>query len=563
MDAYQDKINERLTALNLPTNLRLDQYQNLLDFYQQMIDKYSDRPVYSCLGHTISFQELDEHANAFAAFLQDHQHLQPGDRIALQLPNILQFPVAFLGAMRAGLIIVNTNPLYTATELEHQLNDSGAKALLVLANVADTAAKIVAKTSVKTIIVTELADLHPQPKRFLLNAAVKYIKKMVPNFHFKESVKFSSIMSEYSGKLPDRISKNLDDVAILQYTGGTTGVAKGAMLTHGNVLANAMQCAPIFDSFGLKEQDRECIVQPLPLYHIYACTVGLVILSKGAHTVLVPNPRDLPSLVKAMGQQRFTGFCGLNTLFIALCKNEQFKQLDFSALKMTLSGGMALTQFAAEQWQQVTGKVIYEGYGLTETSPVVSVNPGGAERLGTIGVPVPETQIAIRDDDGYDLPIGERGELCVKGPQVMKGYWQREEATAESIIDGWFATGDIAILDDEGYLSIVDRKKDMILVSGFNVYPNEVEDTICNHADVLEAAAIAEKDEQSGEVVHVYAVLENRDNHVSESDLRDFCRQTLTGYKIPKRIFFVDELPKTNVGKVLRRKVKEHVTILN
>lgn len=552
---YQNIINNRLDALNIPRDIAVDQYDNLLDFYRRMIKLYGSRPAYSSLGRTISFDELDSYANAFASYLQTQTDLVAGDRIALQLPNIIQSPVALLGALRAGMVVVNTNPLYTATELEHQFNDAGVKALVVLANIADTVADVITKTGIKTVIVTELADLHPFPKRQILNFAIKKIKKMVPEFTMPYAVKFTDVMKKGAFEIPKPCHPTLDDVAVLQYTGGTTGVAKGAMLTHGNILANTLQAAPIFDTFGLTDEG-ECMIQPLPLYHIYAFTVGLVLLSKGAHTVLIPNPRDLPSLVKEMGKWEFTGFCGLNTLFVALCNNEDFKKLDFSRLKMTLSGGMALTGFAAKLWKGVTSNDIYEGYGLTETSPVVSVNSGNGMRIGTIGVPLPLTQVELRDDSGKCVELGERGELCVKGPQVMKGYWQRPEATAESIVDGWFATGDIAILDDQGYLTIVDRKKDMILVSGFNVYPNEVEDAACDHEAVLEAAAIAAKDDRSGEVVHLYVVLAEGKS-VLESELIEFCRQSLTAYKIPKKVFFRAELPKTNVGKILRRKVRD------
>ena len=559
---FEEVIQQRFKALNIPLSVDINRYDNLLDFYDQMIMEYASRPAYTSLGCTITFDELDSLANAFAAYIQNNTNLQVGDRIALQLPNIIQSPVALLGSLRAGLIVVNTNPLYTAHELEHQFNDAGVKALVVLANIADTVAQIIDKTKIETVIVTELADLHPQPKRTLLNFVIKHIKKMVPDYSIATAVKFTQVMKVGAYQVPKKQSPSLHDVAVLQYTGGTTGVAKGAMLTHGNILANAMQCAPIFDSYGLDDAASECIIQPLPLYHIYAFTVGLVILSKGAHTVLIPNPRDLPALVKELGKWTVNGFCGLNTLFVALCNNDDFKKLDFSALKMTLSGGMALTRSAAMQWKDITGKDIYEGYGLTETSPVVAVNTGNGMRLGTIGIPVPLTEIELRDDDGKTVDLGERGELCVKGPQVMKGYWQREEATAQAIVNGWFATGDIAVLDEDGYLSIVDRKKDMILVSGFNVYPNEVEDVICHHTQVLEAAAIACDDQHSGEVVHLYVVKTAVNTVLTEQEVIDFCRESLAAYKVPKRVFFKDELPKTNVGKILRRKVRNDAPVV-
>ena len=554
---FEDVISKGLEAQGLPAEVDVLQYANLLQYYEQMIGKFSTRAAYTSLGRTLTFADLDRHANAFAAYIQNHTQLKPGDRIAIQLPNIIQSPVTLLGSLRAGLVVVNTNPLYTAHELEHQFNDAGVKAMVVLANLADTTAQVLANTPVETVIVTELADLHPAPKRQILNFVIKRIKKMVPDFNIEGAIAFTDVMKKGAKLQPTAVNPKIDDVAVLQYTGGTTGLAKGAMLTHGNILANTLQCAPLFDSYGLQEEACECIIQPLPLYHIYAFTVGLVILGKGAHTVLIPNPRDLPALIKDMSKWKFSGFCGLNTLFVALCANEDFKKLDFSGLKMTLSGGMALTRFAAEQWKKATGMDIYEGYGLTETSPVVSVNSGNGMRLGTIGVPVPSTHIDIRDDDGKTVAVGERGELCVKGPQVMKGYWKNDAATAESIIDGWFATGDVATLDEDGYLSIVDRKKDMILVSGFNVFPNEVEDVACDHENILEAAAIGVKDEHSGEVVHLYVVKTPADATLTEKDVIAFCRESLAAYKVPKKVFFKTELPKSNVGKILRRKVRE------
>jgi long-chain acyl-CoA synthetase len=424
----------------------------------------------------------------------------------------------------------------------------------VLANVADTAAKVVANTSVETVIVTELADLHPAPKKQILNFLIKHVKKMVPKYDLPGATKFTDAIKQGAGQAYNKANPSLNDTAILQYTGGTTGVAKGAMLSHGNFLSNTMQCAPIFTSYGLTEGN--VLIQPLPLYHIYAALVSMIIMFKGGHTVLIPNPRDLPALVKELGKWQFHGFCGLNTLFVALCNNEDFKKLDFSNVKMTLSGGMALTSFAAKKWQEVTGCEIYEGYGLTETSPVVSVNPGNGNRIGTIGVPVPHTQVDIRDEDGKSVAVGEPGELCVKGPQVMQGYWQRPEATAETIVDGWLYTGDVAQISEDGYLKIVDRKKDMIIVSGFNVYPNEVEDVATNHPEIVEAAAIGSSDERSGEVVHLY-VVKSPNAAVTEEAVIEHCRTSLAAYKVPRKVIFKDELPKTNVGKILRRKVRD------
>lgn len=530
------------------------EYPSLLDFYDDVINRYLDRPAYSCLGKTITYDELDKYANAFAAYIQHHTALKPGDKIAIQLPNILQQPVAVLGAFRAGLVVVNTNPLYTERELEHQFKDAEVKGLVVLANVADIASKLVAKTAIQTVIVTELFDLHGWPKRPLMNAAVKYIKKMVPDYNFKASIPFTTVLKK--GKLlPLKpISVEPSDIAILQYTGGTTGLAKGAMLMHSNLIANTLQSAEYFPSYGLTDKG-DTLVQPLPLYHIYATVVSYIGLLKGCHIVLIPNPRDIPAFVKDLKRYPFDGFCGLNTLFVALCNNDEFKSLDFSRLKMTLSGGMALGRYAADNWKKITGCEICEGYGLTETSPVVAVNPGTGNRFGTVGIIAPSTEIDIRGEGDKSMGVNEAGELCVKGPQLMKAYWNNAEETKKSIIDGWFYTGDIAVVTEEGYLKIVDRKKDMILVSGFNVYPNEVEDILTSHPAIQEAAAISHKDERSGEVVHAYVVKE-KGQIISEEDLKAFCHEKLAGYKVPKRIFFKDELPKSNVGKVLRREVR-------
>lgn len=554
MSVLQQAIQERRKALGLPDQIDADRFPNLIALFDDIIQRYPNRPVFSCLGHTLTYSDLDKHANAFAAYLQNHTDLKAGDRIAIQLPNILQYPVVGIGALRAGLIVVNTNPLYTERELEHQLNDSGAKALVVLANVAATATKVIRKTQVKHVIVTELADLHPVPKRQVMNFVVKYIKKMVPEFHFSQSVRFTEVIKKGSKCQVKIANPAAGDVAILQYTGGTTGVAKGAMLTHRNMVANTLQSAEVFETYGLTN-NGDIVVQPLPLYHIYAALVSFVVMQKGGHLVLIPNPRDLPALVKELSKWKFNGFCGLNTLFVALCNNEQFRALDFSSLRMTLSGGMALTRYAAEEWTKVTGKEVCEGYGLTETSPVVAVNTGNGNRVGTIGIAVPSTEIDIRGDNDASVGIGEPGELCIKGPQVMKGYWQRDDETRKTMKDGWLYSGDIAVMDADGYLKIVDRKKDMVIVSGFNVYPNEIEDVVTSHPAIVEAAAIGHKDEHSGEVVHVY-VVKAKGMDVTEDELRSYCREKLAAYKVPKKVFFRDELPKSNVGKILRREVR-------
>lgn len=550
---YTDIIAKQLDNLGLPAEINPEEFENLLDMYSHIINKFAERPAFTSLGKTITYRDLDDLSNAFAAYIQHKTDLQEGDRIAIQLPNVIQYPVAVLGALKAGLIVVNTNPLYTERELEHQFNDAGAKALVVLANVAETASKVVPDTGVKTVIVTELADLHPVPKRQILNFLIKHVKKMVPDFNIPGAIRFTDVIKEGSSLGVTPAKPKSDDIAVLQYTGGTTGVAKGAMLTHRNLISNTLQTAIIFGTYGFSK-DSNNLVQPLPLYHIYAVIVSYIVMMNGGHTILIPNPRDLPGLVKELGKWEVHGFCGLNTLFVALINNEGFRSLDFSHLKMTLSGGMALTRFAAEEWQKITGCEIYEGYGLTETSPVVSVNSGNGNRIGTIGVPLPSTDVDVRDDDGNSLPVGEAGELCVKGPQVMKGYWQRDDETAKTVKDGWLLTGDVAVISEDAYITIVDRKKDMILVSGFNVYPNEVENVVVSHDGILEAAAIGHEDDKSGEIVHVYAVKAKAD--VTEEQVIEHCREQLAAYKVPKRVFFKDELPKTNVGKILRRQVK-------
>lgn len=542
--------------LDVPEAIDCEQYPNLVSFYKSGIDRYRDQPAYSCLGHTITYNELDDLSDAFAAYLQHNTPLEAGDKIAIQLPNILQQPVAVLGAFKAGLVVVNTNPLYTERELKHQFNDSEAKALVILANVADKASSIIAETGVETVILTELADLHSPVKSTVLNFAVKYIKKMVPEFSLPQAVSFKQVIKQGKG-LSLKTSENaLSDLAVLQYTGGTTGASKGAMLSHANLLANALQSSPFFHSYGMPDNGA-IVVQPLPLYHIFAFIVGLICLNTGAHTILIPNPRDLPSLLKEMKKNKMDGFCGLNTLFAGLLNHKDFSTVDFSSLQMTLSGGMALTSDVAKKWTSVTGCDVYEGYGLTETSPVVAVNTGKGNCLGSVGVVLPNTVIDIRDDEGKTVEPGDSGELCVKGPQVMQGYWQNAEATEQVLKDGWLETGDIATLTEEGYLKIVDRKKDVIIVSGFNVFPNEVEDVATSHPDIIEAAAIGEKDPACGEVVHLYVV--SKDKNLTEQAVIQYCRENLTGYKVPKKVVFRDELPKTNVGKVLRRLVKEGI----
>ena len=540
----------------IPAEINPDQYPNIQTVLRESCQRFADKPAFSNLGKTLTYGELYELSGAFTAYLQQHTDLQPGDRIAVQLPNVLQYPVIVFGAIRAGLIVVNTNPLYTARELEHQFNDSGAKALVCLANMAHLAEQVLPKTGVKTVIVTEVGDMLSPLKRLLVNGMVKHVKKMVPAYNLPQAVKLTAALAKGRGKTSVDASPNSGDVAVLQYTGGTTGVAKGAMLTHRNLIANMLQVKALMGSE--MSEGHEVIIAPLPLYHIYAFTFHCMsMMLIGSHNVLITNPRDLPGMINDLARYKFTGFVGLNTLFVALCNSADFQKLDFSSLKATFSGGMALQLATAERWKQVTGCSICEGYGMTETSPVASVNPFGNIQVGTIGIPVPSTLCKVVDDEGVEQPIGSIGELCIKGPQVMKGYWQRQDATAEILdADGWLKTGDIAVIQEDGFMRIVDRKKDMILVSGFNVYPNELEDVLATLPGVLQCAAIGIPDEKSGEAIKVFVVVKPGEN-LSKEQVMDYMRANLTGYKVPKAVEFRDALPTTNVGKILRRELRD------
>jgi long-chain acyl-CoA synthetase len=533
-----------------------DEYPNIQVVLKLSCERFANKPAFSNLGKTLTYGELYELSGAFAAYLQQHTNLQPGDRIAVQLPNVLQYPIAVFGAIRAGLIVVNTNPLYTAREMEHQFNDSGAKALVCLANMAHLAEKVVPKTPVQYVIVTEVADMLSPLKRLLINSVIKYVKKMVPAYHLPKAIKFNEVLGKGRGQPVKDASPVSSDVAVLQYTGGTTGVAKGAMLTHRNLIANMLQCKALMGS-NLHE-GCEILITPLPLYHIYAFTFHCMsMMLIGNHNILISNPRDLPAMVKELSKWKFSGFVGLNTLFVALCNNEAFRKLDFSALKVTLSGGMALQLAAAERWEAVTGCAICEGYGMTETSPVATVNPIQKIQVGTIGIPVPSTLCRVIDDEGNELPLGGVGELCVKGPQVMKGYWHNQEATDEMLdAEGWLKTGDIAIIQPDGYMRIVDRKKDMILISGFNVYPNELEDVLVMLPGVLQCAAIGIPDEKSGEAIKLFIVVRPGAT-LTKDQVMEHMRANVTGYKVPKSVEFRDALPTTNVGKILRRELRD------
>ncbi|MDI4637895.1 MULTISPECIES: AMP-binding protein [Halomonadaceae] len=550
-------MSEHASAATLtgPALEGLDDYTSVMDIFQGSVERFADKPAFSCMGQTLTYAELDRLSGDFAAWLQHKTDLEPGDRIAIQLPNLLQFPVAVFGALRAGLVVVNTNPLYTEREMAHQFKDSGAKAILILANMADKLERVLDKTDIDHVLVTELGDLHGVAKRLLINTVVKYVKKLVPHYALPTAISFRSALAQGRRLDYQDVARRPEDIAALQYTGGTTGRAKGTMLTHRNLIANMLQARAAIGP--ALQEGAETIIAPLPVYHIYTFTVNcLFMVETGNHSVLITNPRDLDGFVKLLEKTRFTGFIGLNTLFNALCQREDFKALDFSSLKLTISGGMALTRVAAERWESLTGCAIAEGYGMTETSPIVSFNPIDAIQLGSIGKPVAGTSVRVVDADGEVLPLGEPGELCVKGPQVMKGYWNLAEETAKTLDDeGWIRTGDIAVLQDDGYIRIVDRKKDMIIVSGFNVYPNEIEDIVTGHQDVVEAAAVGVEDENSGEAIKLFVVSRNPD--LDAETLRAYCRTQLSAYKVPRYVEFRDELPKTNVGKVLRRELRD------
>ncbi len=538
--------------------INFDQYSSVAELFTESAKKNANLPAFVNMGKTLTYGEIDSLTDSFARWLQHEAKLSKGDRIAIMMPNLLQYPVAMFGALRAGLTVVNTNPLYTERELQHQLKDSGAVAIVVVEAFASTVANVIDNTDVKTVITTRFGDLVGFPKSLIVNFVIRHVKKMVPAFNLPQAVAFKDVLA--AGKnLPAIKDTNvsMEDIAFLQYTGGTTGVAKGAMLTHKNLLANCTQASEWISTVGLEDDGQAVIITALPLYHIFALTANcLVFMKLGARNILITNPRDMPQFVKTIKSARMTAITGVNTLFNALLNTPGFDEVDFSGLRLTLGGGMAVQRAVAERWKQVTGSTLIEAYGLTETSPAVCMNPMDLpEYNGAIGLPIPSTDCCVKDDDGNILPSGAKGELCIKGPQVMKGYWQREEATAEVMdSDGWLHTGDIAIMDEKGYFKIVDRLKDMILVSGFNVYPNEIEDVLAMHPGILEVGAIGIPDEHSGESVKVVVV--KSDPELTADDIKAYCKENLTGYKRPKTIQFIDELPKSNVGKILRRELR-------
>jgi len=540
---------------DVPAQINPDRYHSLVDLFEQSCTRFADQPAFTNMGEVMTFRKLEERSRAFAAWLQQGLGLQKGDRVALMMPNLLQYPVALFGILRAGMIVVNVNPLYTPRELEHQLNDSGASAIVIVSNFAHTLEKVVDKTQVKHVILTRMGDQLSTAKGTLVNFVVKYVKRLVPKYHLPDAISFRRAL--HNGYRMQYIKPEVtpDDLAFLQYTGGTTGVAKGAMLTHRNMLANLEQ---VLGTYGpLLHRGKELVITALPLYHIFALTMNcLLFIELGGQNVLITNPRDIPGLVKELGKYPFTAMTGVNTLFNALLNNKDFHKLDFSSLHLSAGGGMPVHQAVAERWEKLTGQFLLEGYGLTECSPLVSVNPHDIDyHSGSIGLPVPSTEVKLIDDDGNEVAPGEPGELCIKGPQVMLGYWQRPDATDEILQDGWLRSGDVAVMDEEGFLRIVDRKKDMILVSGFNVYPNEIEDVVMQHSGVQEVAAVGIPSEASGELVKIFVV--KKEASLTEEALITFCRRHLTGYKVPKQVEFRAELPKSNVGKILRRELRD------
>jgi len=550
-----DKVWLQQYPQGIPAEVEYRAYRSLKEILSAACTRFAERPAYGNLGVTITYRELDQLSRDFGAYLQKVAGLKQGERLAIMLPNLLQYPIALFGAQRAGIVVVNTNPLYTARELEHQLKDSGASAIVVLENFAHTLEQVLPRTSVRTVITTQIGDLLPAFKRMLTNLVVKHVKKLVPEWHLAKSVSFTDALAAGRAEPLEDVAIEPDDLAFLQYTGGTTGVAKGAMLTQANMVANLQQLSAWIGRDLIDGQ--EVAVIPLPLYHVYALTANMVFMKIGSRIELITNPRDLPAFIATLKKVPVTAMIGVNTLYSALLNAPGFGELDLRGLKLASAGGMAVQRAVAERWKQVAGTPLVEGYGLTETAPVVISNPLNIKDwTGNIGVPIPSTEAVVLDDDGRALPIGEVGEICIRGPQVMKGYWQRPDETAKVFTaDGWFRTGDMGFMDAQGRFKITDRKKDMIIVSGFKVFPNEVEDVVMLHPGVLEVAAIGAPDERSGEAVKIVVV--KKDPSLGESELLEHCRKHLTGYKVPKFVEFRTEpLPKSNIGKILRRELR-------
>ena len=550
-----DKVWLRNYPEGVPAEADIDAYDSIVALFEESVRRFGDRPAYSNFGVTITYRELDERARALAGYLQG-LGLEPGDRVAIMMPNLLANPVAIFGVLLAGLTVVNTNPLYTARELEHQLTDSEARAIVIVENFASVLADVIGRTRVEHVVLVRMGDGLGFPKSALINFVVRRVKKMVPAFHLPDAVRFPRALEEGRGKPLRPSGAGRDDAAFLQYTGGTTGVAKGATLSHGNVVSNLQQTSSWIG--GNFEPGQEVLVTALPLYHIFSLVANcLTGMKYGALNVLITNPRDMPAFVKTIAGLKFSVITGVNTLYNGLLNTPGFESVDFSRLKLAVGGGVAMQRAGADRWPGGTGVPVVEAYGLTETSPAAVANRlDQTEFTGSIGLPLPSTDISIRDDDGNEVGFDTPGELCVRGPQVMQGYWGRPDATAEVLSDdGWLRTGDMATIDEEGYLRIVDRKKDMIIVSGFNVYPNEIEDVVALHPGVLEVGAVGVPDEKSGEVPKIVVV--KKDPDLTSEALIEHCREQLTGYKVPRHVEFRDELPKTNVGKVLRRELRD------
>src|SRR5882672_839465 len=543
----------------VPAEINPGRFSSLRELFEQSVRDYGSKPAYTNMGRTITYNELDRLSRDFAAWLQNVAGLGRGDRVALMMPNVLQYPIAVFGALRAGLTVVNTNPLYTMRELEHQLNDSGATVIVIVENFAHVLSDVIVRTKVRRVVLTAVGDMLSFPKSAIVNFVLRRVRKQVPAYDLPQSVRFRNALAQGAQLEVKHVEVGHEDIAFLQYTGGTTGVSKGAMLTHRNLVANVLQAEAWMKPW--ISSNEEVVITALPLYHIFALTANcLVFVGAGGHNVLITNPRDFKNFVAELKKFAFTYISGVNTLFNALLHTPGFETVDFSHLKITLGGGMAVQGTVAERWKAVTGHYLTQAWGLTETSPAACINLFETPFNGSIGLPIPSTEIAIRDDAGKDLGIGEVGEICVRGPQVMRGYWNRPDETAKVLFaDGFLRTGDIGRIDNEGYVYIEDRKKDMILVSGFNVYPNEVESVAVTHPAVLEVAAVAQADERSGEVVALFAVVKPG-HQLTEREMIDHCRKSLTGYKVPKHVYFRTELPKTNVGKILRRSLREEIS---
>jgi long-chain acyl-CoA synthetase len=541
----------------VPADIDPDSHASLREIFEQACAAHGHAAAFTNMGATLSYVQLDELSRAFAAWLQKKSGLQAGDRVALMMPNILQYPVALFGVLRAGMVVVNTNPLYTARELEHQLKDSGAKAIVIVENFVHVLQQVLPHTELKKVLVTRIGDLLGFPHGFIVNFVLQHVRKQIPPWSMPGAGTFKGALGAGLGLKLDPVALGPEDIAFLQYTGGTTGVAKAAVLTHRNMVANVLQ-ASAWITPSLKANEARTVITALPLYHIFALTSNcLAFLTLGARNVLITNPRDFKAFVAELKKYKFNFISGVNTLFNALLHTPGFETVDFSALRVTFAGGMALQSVVAARWKEVTGCIVTQGWGLTETSPIATANPPGLDFNGSIGLPVPSTDVSIRDDAGKELPTNGTGEICVFGPQVMRGYWNRPDETEQVMFGDWLRTGDIGRIDDKGFVYIEDRKKDMILVSGFNVYPNEVESVVAEHPGVLEVAAVAQPDENSGEVVALFVV--KKDPNLTAEALIAFCRTELTGYKIPRHVYFRSELPKTNVGKILRRALRDEL----